>query len=148
MECLRTPYVVPWHPWPGRCPSAQTPARPRGHMCASERTLVCPRRCTRIYADASVLSQVTSKRMLQCVQVMDAPAAIVRPSVRPSVCYRPRDNPASRPQFGEMFHIDVHLASGIGRWRCVLILPSRLYDTIEILDCIPVEFLGPILRGG
>jgi hypothetical protein len=24
MECLRTPYIVPWHPWPGRCPSART----------------------------------------------------------------------------------------------------------------------------
>jgi hypothetical protein len=32
----------------------------------------------------AVLSQVTSKRTLQCVQVTDAPAAIVRSSVRPS----------------------------------------------------------------
>jgi hypothetical protein len=68
MECLRTPYVVPWHPW---------------------------RRRTRVRADGSVLSQVTSKRTLQCVQVTDAPAAIVRPSVRPFVRYCPRDNPAS-----------------------------------------------------
>jgi hypothetical protein len=32
-------------------------------------------RCVR--ADASILSQLTSKRTLQCVQVTDAPAAIV-----------------------------------------------------------------------
>jgi hypothetical protein len=37
------------------------------------------------------LPQVTSKRTLQCVQVTDAPTAIVRPSV----CHRPRDNPAT-----------------------------------------------------
>jgi hypothetical protein len=24
MERLRTPYIVPWHPWPGRCASART----------------------------------------------------------------------------------------------------------------------------
>jgi hypothetical protein len=29
MECLRTPYIVPWHPWPGRCPSARMHARVR-----------------------------------------------------------------------------------------------------------------------
>jgi hypothetical protein len=57
MERLRTPYIVPWHPWPGRW---------------------------RVRADAAVLPQVTSKRTLQCVQVTDAPAAIVRSSVRPS----------------------------------------------------------------
>jgi hypothetical protein len=38
-------------------------------------------RCVR--ADASFLPEVTSKRTLQCVQVTDAPAAIIRPSVRP-----------------------------------------------------------------
>jgi hypothetical protein len=32
----------------------------------------------------TILFQVTSKMTLQCVQVTDAPAAIVRPSVRPS----------------------------------------------------------------
>jgi hypothetical protein len=36
---------------------------------------------------------VTSKRTLQCIQVTDAPAAIIRSSVRPSVRKRPRDNP-------------------------------------------------------
>jgi hypothetical protein len=43
-----------------------------------------------VRADGSVLPQVTSQRTLQYVQVTDAPAAIVRPSVR----YRPCDNPA------------------------------------------------------
>jgi hypothetical protein len=41
-----------------------------------------------VRADARVLPQVTSKKTLQCVQLTDAPAAIVRPSVRK----RPRDN--------------------------------------------------------
>jgi hypothetical protein len=49
--------------------------------------------CVRADASASartrlVLSHVTSKRTLQCVQVTDAPAAIVRSFVRK----RPRDN--------------------------------------------------------
>jgi hypothetical protein len=30
MERLRTPYIVPWHPWPRRCPSARTHSLPRG----------------------------------------------------------------------------------------------------------------------
>jgi hypothetical protein len=47
----------------------------------------------RFRTDGSVLPQVTSKRTLQCVQVTDAPAAIVRSSVRSSARYRPRDNP-------------------------------------------------------
>jgi hypothetical protein len=58
--------------------------RPRGRWATSART-----HC-RIRADASVsarthlvLSQVTSKRTLQCVEVTDAPVAIVRSSVRP-----------------------------------------------------------------
>jgi hypothetical protein len=51
---------------------------------------MCLRGRTRVRADTSVLPQVTSKRTLQCVQVTDAPAAFVRPSVH----YRPRDNPA------------------------------------------------------
>jgi hypothetical protein len=42
-----------------------------------------------------VLPQVTSKRTLQCVQVPDAPAAIVRSFVRPSIRKRPRDNHGS-----------------------------------------------------
>jgi hypothetical protein len=46
----------------------------------------CIRADAHVRADASVLPQVTSKRTLQCVQVTDAPAAIVRPSVCPSVC--------------------------------------------------------------
>jgi hypothetical protein len=70
MERLRTPYIVPWHPWPGRCPKART------HPC--------------VRADAAVLPQVTSKKTLQCVQVTDAPTAIVQSSVRPSV--RPSEN--------------------------------------------------------
>jgi hypothetical protein len=52
----------------------------------------CIRAGAHVRADASasartrlVLSQVTSKRTLQCVQVTDAPAAIVRSSVRPFV---------------------------------------------------------------
>jgi hypothetical protein len=68
MECLRTPYVVRWHPWPGHYTSARTHVHVR--------------------ADASVLSQVTSIKTLQCIQVTDAPAAIVRPSGRPSVIVR------------------------------------------------------------
>jgi hypothetical protein len=98
MERLRTPYIVPWHPWPGCCPSARTHervradasqrpggrTRVRADMFASARTQASVR------ADAAVLPQVTSKRTLQCVQVTDAPAAIVRSSVRPSV--RPSEN--------------------------------------------------------
>jgi hypothetical protein len=38
----------------------------------------------RVRADAHYLTQVTSNRTLQCVQVTDAPAAIVRLSARPS----------------------------------------------------------------
>jgi hypothetical protein len=56
----------------------------REGMCASARTHPS------VHADGSVLPHVTSKRTLQCVQVTDAPAAIVRPSPR----YRPHDNPA------------------------------------------------------
>jgi hypothetical protein len=101
MERLRTPYIVPWHPWPGRCPST--------------RTLV------RVRADAAVLPQVTSKRTLQCVQVTDAPAAIVRlsvrpsdcPSVRPSVRKRPRDNPAIEMIYFRNMEYNKSMKSGV-----------------------------------
>jgi hypothetical protein len=34
VECLRTPYVVPWHPWRGRqCVRAGACARPHGRQC-------------------------------------------------------------------------------------------------------------------
>jgi hypothetical protein len=46
------------------------------------------RKNVRVRVDASVLSQVTSKKTLQCVQVTDAPADIVQPSVRLSVIVR------------------------------------------------------------
>jgi hypothetical protein len=65
------------------CPS------PRGRLAASARTWASAR--THL-----VLPQVTSKRTLQCVQVTDAPTAIVRSSVRPSVRKRPRDNHAPK----------------------------------------------------
>jgi hypothetical protein len=61
----------------GRTMSVRTPSRPHGRIGASVRT-------------RTVLAQVTSKRMLQCVQIMDAPAAIVRPSGHPDV--RPSEN--------------------------------------------------------
>jgi hypothetical protein len=67
------------------CVCTEAKMRPRGHMC--------------VRADASAFTRtlvfyplVTSKRTLQCVHVTDAPAAIVRSSVRPSVQKRPRDN--------------------------------------------------------
>jgi hypothetical protein len=81
-----------------------------GEGGASVRMLGCVRTdscaCTwmhvRVRAGASVLPQVTSKKTLQCVQVTDAPAAIVRLSVR----YRPRDNPGKdrRRQVGLCFY--------------------------------------------
>jgi hypothetical protein len=59
----------------------------------SARTLSCVRADMGVRSDASasaqthlILPQVTSKKTLQCVQVTDAPMAIVRSSVRPSVC--------------------------------------------------------------
>jgi hypothetical protein len=58
MERLRTPYIVPWHPWPGRCPSARTHSRPRGHVRvrvyagASARTHSRPRGHVRVRVDA------------------------------------------------------------------------------------------------
>jgi hypothetical protein len=57
--------------------------RPRGRMVASARMRL-------------VLSQVISKSTLQCVQVTDAPAAIVRLSIRK----RPRDNHSSHDKGG------------------------------------------------
>jgi hypothetical protein len=83
--------------------SARTPmsGQTLGCVCADMGVRVDapqrPRRC--IVASARthlVLPHVTSKRMLQCVQVTDAPAAIVRSSVRPFVRKRPRDNPDVR----------------------------------------------------
>jgi hypothetical protein len=73
--------------------------RTRDYKCVRADALSCPCRRARVRADVSasaraclVLPQVTSKRTLQCVQVMDAPAAIVRSSVRPFIRKRPRDN--------------------------------------------------------
>jgi hypothetical protein len=71
MECLRTPYVVPWHSWPGRCPSTRTPARPRGHECFTPGNFK---------KDAIVRPSHGRPRGH-------------RPTVRTSVRYRPRDNP-------------------------------------------------------
>jgi hypothetical protein len=74
--------------------------RPRSRACLCGRNNASSRTHVRVLADASVLPQVTSKRTLQCVQVTDAPAAIVQLTVRlsvryrPFVRYRPRDNPA------------------------------------------------------
>jgi hypothetical protein len=71
--------------------------RPRGRIVSSARTSSCPCGCMVAVARTRfVLPQVTSKRTLQCIQVTDAPAAIVRssvrPSVRPFIRKRPRDN--------------------------------------------------------
>jgi hypothetical protein len=54
----------------------------------------------------------------------------------------------SRPQFREVFHLDIRLASSASPWYFGPILPSRLSDAIRILYCIPVQFLGPTLRRG
>jgi hypothetical protein len=73
---------------------------PRGRYRVRTNACACPCgqwgasvRTPHVRSNGSVSPQVTSKRTLQCIQVTDAPAAIVRPSVRPSVRYRPRDNP-------------------------------------------------------
>jgi hypothetical protein len=60
----------------------------REGLCASAQTPMPERTLGRVRADGCVLSEVTSKQTLQCVQVTDAPAAIVRPSVRSSVIIR------------------------------------------------------------
>jgi hypothetical protein len=44
----------------------------------------------------------------------------------------------SRPQFREVFHLDIRLASSASPWCFGLILPSKLSDAIRILYCIPV----------
>jgi hypothetical protein len=75
MECLRTPYVVSWHPWPGCCPSARTPARPCGRECFTPGNFK---------KDATVRPSHGRPR---------GHRPTVRPSIRPSVRYRPRDNP-------------------------------------------------------
>jgi hypothetical protein len=75
--------------------------RPHGRPCPRGRWAASARTHPSVHTDALVsarmdlvLSLVTSKRTLQCVQVTDAPAAIVRSSIRPSVQKRPRDNHA------------------------------------------------------
>jgi hypothetical protein len=70
MECLRTPYIVPWHPWPGRCPSARTHVRVR--------------------ADTGVLSPGNFKKDATVLPSHRRPRGH-RPIVRPSVRKRPRD---------------------------------------------------------
>jgi hypothetical protein len=65
----------------GRCVRADAHVRADAWVRPCGRTMSARTR--------TVLSQVTSKRTLQCVQVTDAPVAIVRPSVQK----RPRDNP-------------------------------------------------------
>jgi hypothetical protein len=84
MERLKTPYIVPWHPWPGRCPSArmlhasaQTCSRPRGRGSFTPGNFK---------KDATV--RPSHGRLAAIVR------SSVRPSVRPSVRKRPRDNPA------------------------------------------------------
>jgi hypothetical protein len=63
--------------------------RPRGRWGASTLTLFCVRTDATVRADGSVFfTRVTSKWTLQCGQVTDTLAAIVRPSVRPSVIVR------------------------------------------------------------
>jgi hypothetical protein len=73
---------------------------------------------------------------------------------------RPTDNPGpflpwsryhyltSRPQFHEVFHLNIRLAGSTSPWCFGLIMPSRLSDAIRILYSIPVQFLGPTLRWG
>jgi hypothetical protein len=85
MECLRTPYIALWHPWPGRCPSAQT--------------LVRLRRCTIVRADAAVSPLGNFKKDATVRPSHGRPRGhrpIVRPSVRPSVRKCPRNNPGQR----------------------------------------------------
>jgi hypothetical protein len=53
-----------------------------------------------------------------------------------------------RPQFCEVFHLDIRLAGSASPWCFGLIMPSRLSDAIRILYCIPIQFLGPTLRRG
>jgi hypothetical protein len=77
MERLRTPYIVPWHPWPGRCPSARTLARPRGRGSFTPGNFK---------KDATVRPSHGRH---------GGHRPIVRLSVRPSVRKRPRDNPAA-----------------------------------------------------
>jgi hypothetical protein len=110
MERLRTPYIVPWHPWPGRCPSARTrvrvradggaSARTHGHVRAdappSARARVRLRGRTTVRADAAVLPPGNFKKDATVRPSHGRPHGhrpIVRPSVRPSVRKCPRDNP-------------------------------------------------------
>jgi hypothetical protein len=74
MERLRTPYIVPWHPWPGRCPSARTRSRPRGRGS---------------FTPGNFKKDTT-------VRPSHGRPHGHRPIVRPSVRKRPRDNPGGR----------------------------------------------------
>jgi hypothetical protein len=95
VPALVWPFYLPWVV--GQCPFDPYQAGVKVYRAywAGGRPRRAARPTDNPGADAAVLPQVTSKRTLQCVQVTDAPAAIVRSSVRPSVRKRPRDNPVS-----------------------------------------------------
>jgi hypothetical protein len=71
MECLRTPYIVPWHPWRGRCPSTRTHMRPRGRQ---------------YFTPCNFITDAT-------VRPSHGRPCGHRPTIRSFVRYRPHDNP-------------------------------------------------------
>jgi hypothetical protein len=71
MECLRTPYVVLWHPWRGRCPSARTHV----HIC-TDGSVLPP---SNFITDA-IVRPSHGRPCGHCL------------TVHPSVRYRPHDN--------------------------------------------------------
>jgi hypothetical protein len=87
----------------------------------------------------TVLPQVTSIRTLQCVQVTDAPAAIVWPSGRPSVRKRPRNNPMRKWRIcihSRCFTFSWASASvwfHVHLWISKLRFPWSLFPTSEVV---------------